>query len=234
MAVAQPLPILRAALEETERDDVVRRVSFLGPVSPELALVDPELASRARALLPEPAAAWLSCERDSIQAPLRLEVVRPPTPARAWPPRAVAIAVAATVAAAAGLTATFVGREASPPRTATPTLGAPPVAPIAAPSSAPRSTATAPARATGANGATPSFVWPAREGAKGYRVALFHDGGQIFERDVTATRLEMPSGWTYEGRSYELSPGTYRWVVWPLVGREKRIGTAIVSAEYVA
>jgi hypothetical protein len=77
-------------------------------------------------------------------------------------------------------------------------------------------------------------VWPAAEGARRYRVSLFRNGREIFQRDVAAAELRVPPGWIYEGRRYELSPGLYRWVVWPLVGAEQVPGPPIVSAEYEA
>ena len=49
-------PFRPTSLEEqgdTGRDTLVRLVDALGPISPELALVDPGLAARARALLPD-------------------------------------------------------------------------------------------------------------------------------------------------------------------------------------
>ncbi len=41
--------------------------------------------------------------------------------------------------------------------------------------------------------------------------------------------------WTYRGRSFTLSPGSYRWYVWP-IGPERSVGRAtkpIVEAELV-
>ena len=79
----------------------------------------------------------------------------------------------------------------------------------------------------------PRFVWPAQSGTRSYRLALFRDGRQVFERDIAEPALQLPSTWTFRGRLESLARGTYRWVVWPLVGVEKRLGPAIVSAQYV-
>jgi hypothetical protein len=58
---------------------------------------------------------------------------------------------------------------------------------------------------------------------------------QVFEKDVTSTGFQLPQSWTYQHRFYGLEKGTYRWVVWPLLGRKPNIsqGPAIVSARYV-
>ena len=73
MAVAEPLrPYGSEAHTDPDRINVVRLVQFLGPVSPELVLVDTELATRARALLPEAASAGLPRWRAGAEpTPLR-------------------------------------------------------------------------------------------------------------------------------------------------------------------
>ena len=54
MAVVEPISSNDPLTRADERRNVVRLVDLMGPISPELALVDPQLAAHARALLPEP------------------------------------------------------------------------------------------------------------------------------------------------------------------------------------
>jgi len=221
---------------EAERPNVVRIVDFLGPISPELVLVDPGLAPRARALLPEFPASALS--RPPQREPARTHAPAPARFRRPWShPRLLAvagIAVAGVVAAGAWKLEHGPGRadrSASRSPTAVPR---PPVtrttatrAPVA--KSAPAHTGRI------ASVASPHFVWPPSPGAVGYRMALYRAGRKIFEEDVKAAGLTMPGAWTYDGRLQRLTRGTYRWVVWPRLasGGTFGLGQPIVSARYV-
>lgn len=250
MAVVEPLWY---EPEPEERVNVVRLVTFLGPVSPELALVDPELGERARALLPAtPGVRVQSRPVEAVLAPPAVLTV----PVEARPrrgPRIAALVVAVALSGGgAGWWAATTVQDGAPavatrqPEIQSPTNTEPESFPPPAetPPTAPARTAPAPAVSAPAPAATqpsrtvapapPRFVWPAQPEASGYRVALFRAGRRIFERDVVRPALALPLLWTYDGRSHSLTRGAYRWVVWPLVGREKRVGTAIVSAQYVA
>lgn len=98
-------PVVQPPLQAEHED-----AEHLGPVSPELALVDPVLAARARELLPDPGEFFrpspLAVEekRPSVLVPLE------PRPRRRWP-RAVALAV---LVFAAGAVAGGVFRERQP------------------------------------------------------------------------------------------------------------------------
>jgi len=232
MAVVEPIrPVRAGGLEDADRVNVVRLIEFLGPVSPELVLVDPGLADRARALLPDSPGIRMSRRREHVE-PTLLGVPALPSPRRSSTSMAVVALVASALAAttAIGWWAGRSGREALPtiestPPVAAPALSSPDASPGPPPPNAPPIGPTAVQ--------APRFVWPAESGSVGYRVALYQDGQQIFERDVTRSALELPKSWTYQGRPYQLTKGAYRWVVWPLVGPEKRLGRAIVSAQYV-
>ncbi len=215
-----------------QRDNVVRLVDFLGPISPELVLVDPDLAPRARALLPE-----LPGTRVAPR-------VRPPAPVSPQVPAAggsrrvrgwhmAAAGCAIIVLAVAGLLA----RSGS----GTESVAPPPTEPAATtrpPAAKPKPTSPTPRTPAGPAKAPltpPRFVWPAQAGASAYRVALYRNGSQVFEEDVRSAALDLSSSWSYGGHFYRLQRGTYRWIVWPLFGKGAgaRKGAPIVSAQYV-
>ena len=234
MAVVEPRRSARSDRRgEPDRANGVVLFEFLGPVSPELALVDPELAERASALLPDAPGIRIAGRRETIEL-IPFSVPAIPARRRVRP----ALAIAAVLLGAAlvagigsGVALSVLDREPAAKSSAPVAV---PTTPPTHPSPAPRPPTTPPSRSGSNVVEQPRFVWPAEPGVERYRVALFRSGQQVFERDVRTTALELPRAWTHEGRRYGLERGTYRWVVWPLFGsgERARLGPAIVSANY--
>jgi hypothetical protein len=53
-------------------------------------------------------------------------------------------------------------------------------------------------------------------GATGYRIELFRGSNLIYATDTTKPEVSIPSEWRHAGSRESLSPGGYRWYVWPL------------------
>ena len=64
----------------------------------------------------------------------------------------------------------------------------------------------------------PLFVWMPFTGARYYNLQLVR-GEKILSIWTRRTRFRLPRSWTFEGTRYDLSPGVYRWYVWPGFGR---------------
>jgi hypothetical protein len=76
-----------------------------------------------------------------------------------------------------------------------------------------------------------AFAWPPVEGAVAYRVEFFRGDEQVFAVRTEAPRVEVPSRWRHAGKVQRLSPGVYRWYVWPVrPGRRTKESPAIVRA----
>jgi hypothetical protein len=248
-----------AVLERTER------------VSPELVLVDPALAERARSQLADPedtvarlealareaavtAAARRLAEQDSLAGRERRTFPRRTLARRRSLTRRHPVLVGgfATVTVTMAL---LLGMGADPGGTptafTTPAVLQPPVTaapetppPAAAPATRPKATpATPPPQAapakkpSGRRAKTPAtsrpaarpFAWAPSPGASGYHVELYRGAERVFAADTKKPAIEVPANWSFAGRSRSLSPGEYRWYVWPVVGG-KRSETATVQA----
>jgi hypothetical protein len=253
----------------------------LGPVTPELVLIDPELARAARALLPDlpraiPTQSVVANSRDADQFAF-VEVLRssvePAGAEKALQPRAglgrVAVAGVVGLALLAAVlvrsewrstprqestfTAAPPARSPVPPASArtdpastpavpgqttpAPTPSTPTTPPVPAPSS-PASDPPAPP-ATTSEPAAPvppgqTFVWAAAPGSAAYEFQLFRGNARIFRARALEPRLELPGRWRQGGRTQTLTPGTYRWYVWPISSRTKQQSdVAIVQARLV-
>jgi hypothetical protein len=187
-------------------------------LTPELALVDPELAQRARERLPTAVQPQPDVERP-------VEPASPPVPTR--PRRRIrrflVIAVAALGAIAAGLAipAVFLDAQTTAP-TATPPVAAQTADPTEVPPEAP---------AAGPR----SFGWVPVDRASHYHVTFFRDDEKILETWPRRPPLVLQTRWTFKGRRFSLSPGEYRWVVRPGFGprRNARYGKPVVDASLV-
>lgn len=227
--------------------------SELGPISPELALVDPELGRAARALLPDlPRAAPVGTRvaltvvaEPAFVEPLRTSLE--PIPDLASHRRRVPLgrfSLAAALIALGVLQTLIVGSANATDPTQSQVLSvvgavSPPAA-VAATRSTPASpAATSSKPATSAANHAPAlpgqtFAWVATPKAATYEFQLFQNGERIFRTRVDKPRLELPGRWRQDGRPYALVPGSYRWYVWPVSSRTKRQSTvAIVQAKLV-
>ena len=67
-------------------------------------------------------------------------------------------------------------------------------------------------------GAPPLLVWRPVEDATYYNVQLFRNGKKVLTAWPRSRSLRLSSSWRFEGRTLRLSPGRYRWYVWPGFG----------------
>jgi hypothetical protein len=229
-------------------------------LSPELVLVDPVLAARARSSLP-PAADTLAYLRTR---PLRVPVeTLPPdnrsleVPARMRMPRprrslggSIALAAAA-VAVVVGLLLSDVHVELGQPSEAADpgaipggnvvttqpsTSGATTSQGVAGKKKTPRPKPTPgrarPAPRVRATAGPRRFAWAPADEASGYRFELFRGASRVFSTEAQGPELTLPASWSDAGIRRTLEPGTYRWYVWPLVSG-RRASEAIVRAKLV-
>jgi large repetitive protein len=80
----------------------------------------------------------------------------------------------------------------------------------------------------------PRLVWVAAEKATHYNVQVWRKG-RIFSAWPKGTSIRLKAAWTYNGRRYRLTPGRYRWYVWPGYGRptSKKFGPLLGASSFV-
>jgi hypothetical protein len=65
----------------------------------------------------------------------------------------------------------------------------------------------------------PLLRWTAVRGARYYNFQLYRNGKRIFNIWPTQPSVRLSRSWRFNGRMYRLTPGPYRWYVWPGLGR---------------
>ena len=98
--------------------------------------------------------------------------------------------------------------------------GDPPVAAAPAPQSGDeQEPGAAPAPTESSSGAPEPrrFAWAPVTGAVSYRFELFRGDEQVLRTTTTNPAYELPTSWEHEGREESLTPGSYRWYVWPVL-----------------
>jgi hypothetical protein len=223
--------------------------------SPELVLVDPALAARARQRL---VVRDDSPERLERSAPTRVASSHPDhasplddaafhrlaahapvaaEPVASRPSRARRLALL-TAAACATLSAGIVVAGLADGGEAPATSGGTALAPASVTTEAagaPREAAAPSPARPGLRTASRSrrFVWAPAAGASGYHVELFRGSERVFAADTRRPEITIPASWTFERRRHRLEAVAYEWYVWPIVAGERGT-TAIVQATFVA
>jgi hypothetical protein len=117
--------------------------------------------------------------------------------------------------------------------TVTPNVPAPDpvvlVAPEAAPAVPPPSDAGAREPLT-----LPRLAWRPVNRATYYNVQLFRGNRKILSSWPRSTHLQLQPRWTFRGRLIRMTPGRYRWYVWPGFGKRsaQRYGRLLVSRRF--
>ena len=79
----------------------------------------------------------------------------------------------------------------------------------------------------------PLLVWRRVAGARYYNVQVFRGGRKVFSAWPTRTRLQLRAQWKYLGRQMRLTPGRYRWFVWPGYANPRRYGALLGQSSFV-
>ena len=60
-----------------------------------------------------------------------------------------------------------------------------------------------------------ALTWLKAPGATYYNVQLFRSGHKVLTAWPVTARFRLPRAWTFSGHRLKLTPGTYKWYVWP-------------------
>lgn len=81
----------------------------------------------------------------------------------------------------------------------------------------------------------PTLRWKPVAGATYYNVQLFRGATKILSAWPKSAKYQLVRGWRFAGKKQTLSPGTYRWYVWPGLGARKdvRYGSLLGQQTFV-
>jgi hypothetical protein len=81
----------------------------------------------------------------------------------------------------------------------------------------------------------PLLVWRRVARAKYYNVQIYRGRVKVFTGWPTRTRLQLKTRWKLQGKVRKLTPGTYRWYVWPGYGSPttRRYGALLGQSTFV-
>ena len=195
-------------------------------ISPELALVDPVLATEARARLADPGAL---VPRDAARTAV------PFRPIRHMPDSSVRRRETSTrvLVGVAGVTILvlllFDVRVEVGKRQASAEPQTPQTAPTIAPTPKPRTAGARPTPQPQRKPLERKFAWAPVAGATAYHVEFFREQDRVFIQDTTAPDITVPAQWTYRGSKRSFHAGEYRWYVWPIVSGLRQSRAAVQS-----
>ena len=217
-------------------------------VSPELVLVDPELAASARARLPDrdlpsPSPRLVSTEggnenadllralSDAALTSLDEHVETDARRNRSW---RLLVSVAAVTVVGLLLFDVRVLVGKTPASAKRPELERTSITPRISPPGQTPETGRQEKRSRGSLGqpAPRRFAWAPTPGAVGYHMELFSGTVRVFSAGTARPELTIPARWKHRGNDRSLRPGEYRWYVWPVISG-RRASQAIVQAELV-
>jgi HYR domain len=69
----------------------------------------------------------------------------------------------------------------------------------------------------------PMLRWKRVAGARYYNVQLWRGGVKLLSSWPITNQLQLKRRWTHQGRRFTLTPGTYRWYVWPGLGARAHV-----------
>jgi hypothetical protein len=83
--------------------------------------------------------------------------------------------------------------------------------------------------------APPRLEWTRVRHARYYNVQLFRGGRKVLSSWPTRAALQLRATWRFGGHGVRLTPGRYRWYVWPGFGprRERRFGALVGSRHFL-
>jgi hypothetical protein len=98
----------------------------------------------------------------------------------------------------------------------------------------PRAALYAPANGATVTGST-VLRWLAVPRATYYNAQVWFKGRKVLSTWPGKTSLRLNTSWRYNGRTYRLQPGVYRWYVWPGFGPRtaRRYGKLVGSSSFV-
>ena len=81
----------------------------------------------------------------------------------------------------------------------------------------------------------PVLRWAPVSNATYYNVQVWRNGKKILSAWPGSPRYAVSARWTFRGVRYRLTPGTYRWYVWPGLGSRNaaRYGKLLGSSTFV-